>query len=347
MSTDKMKVEKDKALDLAVSQIEKEFGPGSIQSLGARQDNVKAEVIPTGSLSLDLVLGVGGIPRGRITEIFGAEASGKTTLALNIIAQAQKLGGKVLYVDAENSIDAKWAAVCGVDVYSMLKTREGTGEELLEITEKMMRSHSLDLVVIDSVPALLPQAELLGEIGDSNMALLPRLMSRALSRLNPEISRSNTAVIFINQLREKIGIVYGSPEVTPGGRALKFYSSIRIDLRKSEAIKNGSDIIGNRVRAKVVKNKVAEPHHVAEFDILFKSGISREGDIIDLGVSTGMIKKAGAFFDYSGTKIGQGREKAREYLVQHPEIADEIEKNIRQVALGTLVSGVANKDMPD
>jgi recombination protein RecA len=328
-----VKVEKERAMDLAISQIEKAYGAGSIMSLGERLAKVKVEVIPTGSLSLDIALGVGGIPRGRITEIFGAEASGKTTLALNIIAQAQKMGGLVLYIDAEHALDTNYASICGVNVNALKGAQPGTGEEALDIAERMVRTHALDVVVIDSVAALVPRAEIEGEMGDSHMGLQARLMSQALRKLTGEISKSNTSVIFINQLREKVGVIFGSPEVTPGGRALKFYSSVRIDLRKAEAIKNGAEIMGNRVRAKVVKNKVAPPYRVAEFDILFNCGISREGDIIDLGVSSNVIRKSGAFFDYAGTKLGQGREKAREYLIQHPEMAAEIEQQIRDLAL--------------
>jgi recombination protein RecA len=338
METDKVKVEKERAMDLAISQIEKAYGAGSIMSLGERLAKVKVEVIPTGSLSLDIALGVGGIPRGRITEIFGAEASGKTTLALNIIAQAQKLGGLVLYIDAEHALDTNYASICGVNVNALKGAQPGTGEEALDIAERMVRTHALDVVVIDSVAALVPRAEIEGEMGDSHMGLQARLMSQALRKLTGEICKSNTSVIFINQLREKVGVIFGSPEVTPGGRALKFYSSVRIDLRKADAIKNGAEIMGNRVRAKVVKNKVAPPYRVAEFDILFNCGISREGDIIDLGVSSNVIRKSGAFFDYAGTKLGQGREKAREYLIQHPEMAAEIEKQIRTLALsGTII----------
>lgn len=338
METDKLKVEKERALDLAIGQIEKQYGAGSIMSLGERAAKVKVDVIPSGSLSLDLALGVGGIPRGRITEIYGAEASGKTTLALNIIAQAQRMGGLVLYIDAEHALDTNYASICGVNVNAMKGAQPGTGEEALDIAERMVRTHALDVVVIDSVAALVPRAEIEGEMGDSHVGLQARLMSQALRKLTGEISKSNTAVVFINQLREKVGVIFGSPEVTPGGRALKFYSSVRIDLRKSEAIKNGAEIIGNRVRAKVVKNKVAPPYRVAEFDIMFNCGISKEGDVIDLGVSTGVIKKSGAFFDFAGTKLGQGREKAREYLVQHPEVTAEMEKQIRDIAMAGHIS---------
>jgi recombination protein RecA len=347
MDTDKEKVEKERALEVAISQIEKQYGAGSIMSLGERSARVKVEAIPTGSLSLDLALGIGGIPRGRVTEIFGAEASGKTTLALNIIAQAQKLGGRVLYIDAEHALDTYYATICGVNVNAMKGAQPGTGEEALDIAERMVRTHALDVIVIDSVAALVPRAEIEGEMGESHVGLQARLMSQALRKLTGEISKSNTSVVFINQLREKIGVIFGSPEVTPGGRALKFYSSVRIDLRKSEVIKNGSEIIGNRVRAKVVKNKMAPPYRVAEFDILFNCGISKEGDIIDLGVSLGIIKKSGAFFDFGGTKLGQGREKAREYLLQHPEIANEIEKQIRGAALSAHIVGSDNKDIAD
>jgi recombination protein RecA len=339
MESEKVKLEKERALDLAINQIEKQYGIGSIMSLGERLAKVKVEVIPTGSLSLDLALGVGGIPRGRITEIFGTEASGKTTLALNIIAQAQKMGGLVLYIDAEHALDTAYAGVCGVDVNTLKGAQPGTGEEALDIAERMVRTHALDVVVIDSVAALVPRAEIEGEMGESHVGLQARLMSQALRKLTGEISKSNTSVVFINQLREKVGVIFGSPEVTPGGRALKFYSSVRIDLRKADAIKNGAEIIGNRVRAKVVKNKMAAPYRVAEFDIMFNSGISMEGDVIDLGVSTGIIKKSGAFFDFNGTKMGQGREKAREFLTQHPEITIELEKQIRNIALSPRASG--------
>ncbi|MDD5312176.1 MAG: recombinase RecA [Dehalococcoidia bacterium] len=342
MESDKEKAEKDRALDLAIGQIEKQYGIGSIMSLGERSAKVKVDAIPTGSLSLDLALGIGGIPRGRVTEIFGAEASGKTTLALNIIAHAQKLGGRVLYIDAEHALDTHYAEICGVNVNAMKGAQPGTGEEALDIAERLVRTHALDVIVIDSVAALVPRAEIEGEMGESHVGLQARLMSQALRKLTGEISKSNTSVVFINQLREKVGVIFGSPEVTPGGRALKFYSSIRIDLRKTEAIKNGAEIVGNRVRAKVVKNKLAPPYRVAEFDILFNCGISKEGDIIDLGVSTGIIKKSGAFFDFGGTKLGQGREKAREFLLQHPDIATEIERQIRNLALAGSVASTEN-----
>lgn len=341
---DKIKGEKEKSMELAISQIEKQYGAGSIMSLGDRLSKTKVEVISTGSLSLDLALGVGGVPRGRITEIFGAESSGKTTLALHIIAQAQKTGGLALYIDVEHALDTAYAEVCGVDVDTLRGSQPNTGEEALDIAERMVRTHALDVIVIDSVAALVPRAEIAGEMGDSHVGLQARLMSQALRKLTGEISKSNTAVIFINQLREKVGVVFGNPEVTPGGRALKFYSSVRIDLRKSEQIKSGVDITGNRIKAKVVKNKMAAPYRIAEFDIMFNSGISREGDIIDLGVGSEIIKKSGSYFEFNGTKLGQGREKAREYLVQNAKLAEEIEKLIRAFATTGNISVVKNKE---
>ena len=324
-----MKTEKEKALELAMSQIRKQYGEGSIMKLGELSEKLAVEVIPTGSLSLDLALGVGGIPRGRVTEIFGAESAGKTTLALHIIAQAQKLGGKAVYIDAEHAFSSEYAASCGVIWEELAVSQPGSGEEALEITERLVRSEAVDVVVIDSVPALVPRAEIDGEMGDSHVGLQARLMSQALRKLVGAMSKSHTAVIFINQLREKVGVIFGSPEITPGGRALKFYSSVRIDLRRGDSIKQGSEIIGIRIRAKVVKNKVAPPFRAAEFDLMFKSGISREGDIIDLGVNLDLVKKAGAFFAYGDSKLGQGRENSKEYLIQHPEIAADIESKIK------------------
>jgi len=324
-----MKTEKEKALELAMSQIRKQYGEGSIMKLGELAEKLAVEVIPTGSLSLDIALGVGGIPRGRVTEIFGAESAGKTTLALHIIAQAQKLGGKAVYIDAEHAFSSEYAASCGVIWEELAVSQPSSGEEALEITERLVRSEAVDVVVIDSVPALVPRAEIDGEMGDSHVGLQARLMSQALRKLVGAMSKSHTAVIFINQLREKVGIIFGSPEITPGGRALKFYSSVRIDLRRGDSIKQGSEIIGIRIRAKVVKNKVAPPFRAAEFDLMFKSGISREGDIIDLGVNLDLVKKAGAFFAYGDSKLGQGRENSKEYLIQHPEIAADIESKIK------------------
>jgi recombination protein RecA len=283
-------------------------------------------------LSLDLALGIGGIPRGRVTEIFGSEASGKSTLAQHIIAEAQKAGGIVAYIDAEHALDPLYASNCGVGVDDLLISQPDNGEQALEITETLVRSGAVDVIVIDSVAALVPRAEIEGEMGDVHVGLQARLMSQALRKLTAAIGRSGTAVVFINQLREKVGIIFGNPEVTPGGRALKFYSSVRIDLRRGEPIKQGSEIIGTRVRARVVKNKVAPPFRKAEFDIMFNHGISKEGDLIDLGVAAGIVKKAGSFFTYNEAKLGQGRENAKDYLKQHPELASQLESEIRASA---------------
>jgi recombination protein RecA len=327
-----MTTEKGKALDLAISQIEKRFGKGAIMKLGESSIVTPTEAIPSGSLSLDLALGVGGIPRGRIVEIFGPESSGKTTLGLHAIAQGQKLGGTVAYIDVEHALDPAYAGRCGVQVDDMLISQPDTGEQALEIVEALVRSAAVDIIIIDSVAALVPQAELEGQIGDTHVALQARLMSQALRKLAAAIGKSGTAVIFINQLREKVGIVFGNPEITPGGRALKFYSSIRIELRRSETIKQGDEIVGNRVKARVVKNKVAPPFRTAEFDIMFDHGISLEGCIIDLGVELGLVTKSGAFFSYGDIRLGQGRENARQFLRQNPEIAREIEQRIRASA---------------
>ncbi|MCX8125580.1 MAG: recombinase RecA [Dehalococcoidia bacterium] len=329
-----MATEKEKALQLAIERIEKQFGKGSVMKLGEATARMQVSAIPTGSLSLDLALGIGGIPRGRVTEIFGSEGSGKTTLALHIIAEAQKLGGNAVYVDAEHALDPVYAANIGCRVEELRVSQPGTGEEALEITEELVRSGAVDVVVVDSVAALVPRAEIEGEMGDSHVGLQARLMSQALRKLVAAIGKSNAAVIFINQLREKVGVVFGNPEITPGGRALKFYSSVRIDLRRTESIKVGSEVVGNRVRARVVKNKVAPPFRSAEFDIIFKKGISREGDLIDLGVSLGIIQKQGSFFIYGETRLAQGRENAKEYLREHPELASEIEAKIRSSASG-------------
>jgi len=304
--------------------------------LGELSARMVAEAIPTGSLSLDLALGIGGIPRGRVTEIFGAEASGKTTLAQHIIAEAQKLGGIVVYVDAEHALDTAYAANCGVRIEDLRISQPDDGEEALGITEELVRSGAVDVIVIDSVAALVPRAEIEGEMGDVHVGLQARLMSQALRKLVAAISKSHTAVVFINQLREKVGIIFGSPEVTPGGRALKFYSSVRIDLRRVDSLKQGSEVVGTRVRARVVKNKMAPPFRSAEFDIMFKHGkcgISKEGDIIDLGVALGIVKKAGSFFTYGDLKLGQGRENARDYLLQHADLASNIESEIRAMAI--------------
>jgi recombination protein RecA len=329
----KMANDKERAVELAVEQIERQFGKGSLMRLGemaARQD---IGVISTGSLSLDLALGVGGIPRGRVTEIYGSESSGKTTLAQHIIAEAQKAGGKAVYIDAEHALDPQYAAACGVDTDDLYISQPDTGEQALEIAEYLVRSSGVDVIVIDSVAALVPKAEIEGDMGDSHVGLQARLMSQALRKLTAAISRSRTSVVFINQLREKVGIIFGNPEVTPGGRALKFYSSVRIDLRRGDTLKRGSEIVGSRVRARVVKNKVAPPFRTAEFDILFNQGISKEGDLLDLGVNQGLIKKAGSFLTYEEHKLGQGRENARDFLRQNPEVASRLEQQIRAAAV--------------
>jgi len=329
-----MTTEKGKALELAISQIEKRFGKGSVMKLGEAAIPA-VEVISSGSLALDLALGVGGIPRGRITEIFGPEASGKTTLAQHILAEAQKKGGTAAYIDAEHALDPTYAARCGVNVEDLLISQPDTGEQALEITEALVRSGAVDVIAIDSVAALVPQAEIEGEMGDAHVGLQARLMSQALRKLAAAIGKSGTAVIFINQLREKVGIVFGNPEVTPGGRALKFYSSVRIDLRRVESISRDNTIIGSVVRAKVVKNKVAPPFKTAQFDIMFDHGISRVGNLIDLGVELGVIKKSGAFFSHGDIRLGQGRENAKEYLNQNPELAQEIEEQVKASAITT------------
>ena len=325
--------ERLKALELAISQIEKRFGKGSIMKLGESAGAAIAGVISTGAISLDIALGLGGIPRGRITEIFGPESSGKTTLALHIIAEAQKAGGIAAYIDVEHALDPVYSSHLGVNIDDMLISQPDTGEQALEICEALVRSSAVDVIVIDSVAALVPRAEIEGEMGDSQVALQARLMSQALRKLAVAIGKSGTAVIFINQLREKVGIVFGNPEVTPGGRALKFYASVRIDLRRSDTIKQGEEAIGTRVKARVVKNKVSPPFRTAEFDIMFDHGISREGDLIDLGVALGLIKKNGAFFSFGDVRLGQGRENARQFLSQKEEIARDIEQKVRASAL--------------
>lgn len=317
-----------KDLDLAISQIERQFGAGTLVKLGDSNLLEGVESISTGSLSLDIALGIGGIPRGRVTEIFGAESSGKTTLAYHIIAQAQKSGGAAAYLDAEHALDPEFANRCGVDTTELFISQPDSAEQALEVCEYLVRSGALDVVVIDSVAALVPKAELEGDMGDTHVGLQARLMSQALRKLTAAIGESKTSVIFINQVREKVGIVWGNPEVTPGGRALKFYSSVRIDLRRIESVKLGTEIIGNRVRARVVKNKVAPPFRVAEFEILFKEGISRESDLIDLGDLTKVIKKSGAYFSYEDHKLGQGRENAKKFLKENSEIAKEITEKI-------------------
>ncbi len=324
-----MSDEKEKALELAINQIEKQFGKGSIMRFGQSPPKAAVDIIPTGSLSLDLALGVGGIPRGRVTEIFGPDASGKSTLAQHIIASAQARGGKAVYIDVEHALDESYARRCGIKFEELFISQPEFAEQALEIVETLVRSGAVDVVVVDSVAALAPRAEIEGDMGDAHIGLQARLMSQALRKLTSTISRSNTAVVFLNQLREKVGIVFGNPEVTPGGRALKFYSSVRIELRRIETIKQGTQAIGTRVRAKVVKNKVAPPFRSSEFDITFDHGISKEGDIIDLGVSLGLVKKTGAFFSYGDTRLGQGRENAKEFLRQNQEMSQEIERQIR------------------
>ncbi len=327
-----MTTEREKALELAIAQIEKRFGKGSVMKLGAAAARAVGEVIPSGSLALDLALGVGGIPKGRITEIFGPESSGKTTLAQHIIAEAQKRGGIAAYIDVEHALDPGYAAKCGVKIDELYISQPDTGEEALEITEALVRSHAVDVIVIDSVAALVPKAEIEGEMGDAHVGLQARLMSQALRKLAAAIGKSGVAVVFINQLREKIGIVFGNPEVTPGGRALKFYSSIRIDLRRVDTIKQQDQIVGSTVKAKVVKNKVAPPFRNAQFDIMFDHGISKEGNLIDLGLELGIVQKSGAFFSYGDVRLGQGRENARQHLIGHAELAQEIEQRIRASA---------------
>ncbi|HVP05075.1 MAG TPA: recombinase RecA [Dehalococcoidia bacterium] len=324
--------ERLKALEIAIAKIEKDFGRGSIMRLGEASNRMAVETVPTGSLALDVALGAGGVPRGRITEIYGPEMAGKSTVAMHIIAQAQKLGGLAAYIDVEHAMDPTFAEAIGINVDDLLISQPDTGEQAMEICEALVRSNAVDVIIVDSVAALVPRAEIEGDMGDSLPGLQARLMSQALRKLTGAISRSRAAVVFINQLREKIGIVFGNPETTPGGRALKFYSSVRIELRRVEGLKQSGTIIGNRVRAKIVKNKVAPPFRQAEFDIIFSGpqiGISREGDIIDLGVEHEIVKKQGAFYSYSDTKLGQGREAAKEYLRAHPEIALEIEELIR------------------
>ena len=330
MSTDpKESKEKTRAVDLAVSQIERQFGKGSIMKLGAR-DRIDVPVIPTTSLSVDYALGVGGIPRGRVTEIYGPESSGKTTLALHLVAEAQRQGGSAAFVDAEHALDPEYAGKLGVDVDNLMVSQPDSGEQALEITEILVRSGAMDVVVIDSVAALVPKAELDGEMGDSFVGLHARLMSQAMRKLTGIVSKSKTSLIFINQIREKIGVMFGSPETTTGGRALKFYSSVRIDIRRIGAIKDGDEVVGNRTKLKVVKNKVAPPFRLAEFDILYGEGISREGDLIDLGVANKLVDKAGSWFSYGEIRLGQGRENARRFLRDNADLADEIDAQLRK-----------------
>jgi len=320
--------DKDKAVDIAVSQIERNFGKGAIMKLGDRV-KVAVDVIPTGSISLDAALGTGGVPRGRITEIYGPEASGKTTLALHIIAEAQKTGGLAAFVDAEHALDPVYAKKLGVDTVNLLVSQPDNGEQALEIVETLVRSGALDIIVVDSVAALVPKAEIEGEMGDSHMGLQARLMSQALRKLTGTVSKSNTSVLFINQVREKIGVMFGNPETTTGGRALKFYTSVRIDIRRIATIKEAAEMVGNRTRAKVVKNKLAPPFRDAEFDIMYSQGISREGDVLDNAVNFRIVQKSGTWFSYDELRLGQGRENAKRFLLENPETFEEITKKVR------------------
>lgn len=321
--------EKMKALDAALAQIEKQYGKGSVMKLGDQSANMGIDVVPTGSLSLDLALGLGGIPRGRIIEIYGPESSGKTTVALHVVAEVQKMGGIAGFIDAEHALDPTYAAHIGVDIDNLYISQPDNGEQALEITETMVRSGAVDVIIVDSVAALVPKAEIDGEMGDSHVGLHARLMSQALRKLTGIISKSNCVVIFINQLREKVGVMFGNPETTTGGRALKFYASVRLDVRRIETLKVGGEVVGNRTRVKVVKNKVAPPFKEAEFDIMFGKGISKEGDILDLAVLHDIINKAGAWYSYNGEKIGQGRENTKLYLANNPEVMEEIEQQVR------------------
>jgi recombination protein RecA len=323
-----MNKEKLKALEIAISQIEKNFGKGAIMRLGTKAQAEGISVIPTGSISLDIATGVGGYPRGRVIEIFGPESSGKTTLALHAIAEAQRLGGVAAFIDAEHALDVNYASKLGVDIENLLISQPDTGEQALEVTETLVRSGAVDIIVIDSVAALVPKAEIEGEMGESLPGLQARLMSQALRKLTAAISKSQTVVIFINQLRQKIGVMFGNPETTPGGTALKFYASMRLDIRKTDTLKEGQDTTGGRVRVKIVKNKVAPPFKQAEFDIYFNEGISKTGEILDLAVEKGIIEKSGAWYNYNGTRFAQGRENAKEYLKSHPEIFNEIYKKV-------------------
>ncbi|MEI6221041.1 MAG: recombinase RecA [Actinomycetes bacterium] len=328
-ASEKQSLDKAKALDTALAQIERQFGKGSVMKMGDRGPQVM-EVIPTGSIALDIALGIGGLPRGRIVEIYGPESSGKTTVALHAIANAQKAGGIAAFIDAEHALDPEYAKKLGVDIDALLVSQPDTGEQALEIMDMLIRSGALDVIVVDSVAALVPRAEIEGEMGDSHMGLQARLMSQALRKITGALHQSNTTAIFINQLREKIGVFFGTPETTTGGKALKFYASIRLDVRRIETLKDGQEAVGNRTRVKVVKNKMAPPFKQAEFDIIYGVGISREGSLIDLGVEVGVVKKSGAWYTYEGDQLGQGKENSRNFLIDNPDLANEIEKRIRE-----------------
>lgn len=335
--------DKLKALELALANIERNFGKGSIMRLGEANAKLRIDTIPTGCMALDLSLGVGGIPRGRVTEIYGAESSGKTTIALHVVAEAQKAGGVAAIVDAEHALDPSYAKALGVDIDNLLISQPDTGEQALEICEALVRSGAVDVVVVDSVAALVPRAEIEGEMGDAHVGLQARLMSQALRKLTGVISKSRTAVIFINQLREKVGVMFGNPETTPGGRALKFYSSVRMEVRRSEQLKQGTEILGNRTKVKVVKNKVAPPFKQAEFDIVYGEGISREGSILDVGAELDIVQKSGAWYSYNQERLGQGRENAKEFLKQNPHLATEIEQKIKEKVNPDLKNELTNE----
>ena len=338
-------MEKDKALDAALSQIERAFGKGSIMRLG-QNTNIDIEAISTGSLGIDIALGIGGLPKGRIIEIYGPESSGKTTLALSVIAQAQKRNGTCAFIDAEHALDPSYAKKIGVDIENLLVSQPDSGEQALEIADTLVRSGAIDVMVVDSVAALVPKAELEGEMGDAHMGLQARLMSQALRKLTATVARSNTLIIFINQIRMKLGVMFGNPETTTGGNALKFYASVRMDIRRVGAIKDKDEVIGSQTRVKIVKNKVAPPFKTVDFDIMYGEGISKTGELIDLGVKSGIIEKAGAWFSYNGDKIGQGRENAKRYLMENPAVAEEIENKIRADA-GHLTTEMIGEDEPE
>ncbi len=345
-TADRSAAERDKALEAALAQIDRAFGKGSAMKLGQRE-TLEIEAIPTGSLGLDIALGIGGVPRGRVIEIYGPESSGKTTLALHIIAEAQKAGGVAAFVDAEHALDPIYAKKLGVDTENLIVSQPDTGEQALEITDTLVRSNAIDVLVVDSVAALVPRAEIEGEMGDSHVGLQARLMSQSLRKLTGSISRSKCIVIFINQLRMKIGVMYGNPETTTGGNALKFYASVRLDIRRTGQIKDRDDIVGNTTRVKVVKNKVAPPFRQVEFDIMYGAGISKTGEILDLGVKAGLIDKSGAWFSYESTRIGQGRENAKKFLTENPEIASRIEAAIRENAAGVSDALLAGPEPDD